>query len=69
MAPSSTAMIPDPGWSGLCWASSVAPEAERCEIGFAATAPAAESLVARSDGRSITLSAETKNIDENELCD
>lgn len=65
MMASSMAMIPDPGWSGLCWASTLAPGAERdCEIEFAASAPVAESLVARSDERSTTSSAETENIDE-----
>lgn len=55
-----TASTPDPGWSGPYWAL-VAPGAEYdYEIGAAEAAPAAESLVARSDERSTALSAETK---------
>lgn len=54
-----TATNPDPGLLGPCWALLVAPGAEHdYEIGAAEAAPAAELLVARSDERSIALSAE-----------
>lgn len=56
-----TTTILDPGWLGPCWASLVASEAEHdYETGAVEDAPAAESLVARSDERNIALSAEKK---------
>lgn len=56
-----TTTILDPGWLGPCWASLVASEAEHdYETGAVEDAPAAESLVARSDERNIASSAGKK---------
>lgn len=61
VSPATTASIQDPGWSEPCWVSLAALDevGRDCETGVVAAALAAESPVARSDGKSIASSAET----------